>query len=1139
MLSDEANMQKQKKREDQLRRWKERESEYEDNSSSISQTNVDESIDTVEKFQKQKQLFQNTKQTKVRFPKSCVFLAACSAGDTDEVKQHLKMGVNINTTNVDGLTALHQACIDANIETVKFLVENEADINSQDNEGWTPLHAAISVGNLDVSRFLVSKGAKLNICNNDGDLPIDLCDSSNIQIKEFLEDEMKRQSIDTEFEKRKEELMMYEDASEMNFSDKIHQKTGATPLHVSAAKGYSRVIRLLIQCGADVNAIDKDGWTPLHAAAHWEQEEACKILVENGANFDIKTYSGQTPFEVCDSEMISKLKALQNNSKQLPQRLVLNNNLKNNLDTRVNDPVSGDIHNKHSFQNSFIETFDKKHEKVLTSPPPMHGSIELQKVNMETEKENDSKSVFNNITNDINQINDENKNGQKEDSKIQFNKEAECTFSNQNAFNINNNLISNEKNTDPNNILNNNNYNNGKVKPSGLHETLKSLSAQVKMKMDEDKDGLGEKNLGNNSKMPDDKLITPNLLASSKNTQLSSSFVNKPVTNIIDNTLVNSNNNSNENSSIKINSDRWGVSSENDPSIYTRKLANNDDGIKSTANIVNITEKSSENSNNISTGATQSNEPILLVKNNLHHIVNLDANRRYSSAPVASKDEQAELIRKQKAKLERHFRRSTQAVSYEDIKSAEAAIKGSSHNSSNSNNVQKNSPNISATTEQASTEQPSTLNVSYPSTTTTNFNFSSTTSPVPQQGVSLLSTLFGESKANKTVSSPGSLSNTSTSNFQLSINNSINSPVLQSPLNQKQPNPFFTNTNGETSIIKNNSSNSPSLNPSSPAVLNNSSNTLLNNNYNNNCSLSSESSIERDNIIANDIETDKLLNVIEKSKGFSDSFSTTAARRLRNRAYPFNSASYNNNAFINKNMNNGVLNNNSESSLNNGKKISKLKWNEEKLEVEYDAAADKNKDLEMYLKKNGTNGESIGILDDINDVGENCSGESNGIMHSNTANSSQTNSCSASGSLISLVNSSNLRSGIKRSVSQVPSTNDRKALDQQPVTKNFTTNTPDIVHELESKKDYQTAYEIVKKENDNLNLTIQKLQKDLEEQIKKNENGVLDKREKRAIDRRISELEEEVKKVDNLKQDNTRLKEENAALIRVISKLSK
>lgn len=45
--------------------------------------------------------------------------------------------------------------------------------------------------------------------------------------------------------------------------------------------------------------------------------------------------------------------------------------------------------------------------------------------------------------------------------------------------------------------------------------------------------------------------------------------------------------------------------------------------------------------------------------------------------------------------------------------------------------------------------------------------------------------------------------------------------------------------------------------------------------------------------------------------------------------------------------------------------------------------------------------------------------------------------------------------------------------------------------------------------------------------------------EKRAFDRRISELEEEIKKMESLKQDNTRLKEENAALIRVISKLSK
>jgi len=45
--------------------------------------------------------------------------------------------------------------------------------------------------------------------------------------------------------------------------------------------------------------------------------------------------------------------------------------------------------------------------------------------------------------------------------------------------------------------------------------------------------------------------------------------------------------------------------------------------------------------------------------------------------------------------------------------------------------------------------------------------------------------------------------------------------------------------------------------------------------------------------------------------------------------------------------------------------------------------------------------------------------------------------------------------------------------------------------------------------------------------------------EKRGYERKIPELEEELKKMDSFKADNTLLKEANAALIRVISKLSK
>ena len=38
-----------------------------------------------------------------------------------------------------------------------------------------------------------------------------------------------------------------------NFGDRAHAKTGATALHVAAAKGYIKVINLLIQAGGEIN----------------------------------------------------------------------------------------------------------------------------------------------------------------------------------------------------------------------------------------------------------------------------------------------------------------------------------------------------------------------------------------------------------------------------------------------------------------------------------------------------------------------------------------------------------------------------------------------------------------------------------------------------------------------------------------------------------------------------------------------------------------------------------------------------------------------------------------------------------------------------------------------------------------------
>lgn len=47
---------------------------------------------------------------KVNFDRGTVFLAACSQSDTKEVEELMRKGVDPNTSNIDGLTALHQVC---------------------------------------------------------------------------------------------------------------------------------------------------------------------------------------------------------------------------------------------------------------------------------------------------------------------------------------------------------------------------------------------------------------------------------------------------------------------------------------------------------------------------------------------------------------------------------------------------------------------------------------------------------------------------------------------------------------------------------------------------------------------------------------------------------------------------------------------------------------------------------------------------------------------------------------------------------------------------------------------------------------------------------------------------------------------
>ncbi|XP_076152888.1 protein phosphatase 1 regulatory subunit 12A isoform X1 [Alosa pseudoharengus] len=324
------------------------------------------------------------KKTKVKFDDGAVFLAACSAGDTEEVLRMLDRGADINYANVDGLTALHQACIDDNVDMVTFLVEHGAGINQPDNEGWIPLHAAASCGYVDIAEYLISKGASVGVVNSEGETPLDIAEEEAME--ELLQNEINRQGVDIEAARKEEERIMLRDARQWLNSGQIndvrHAKSGGTAMHVAAAKGYTEVLKLLIQAGYDVNIKDYDGWSPLHAAAHWGKEEACRILVEQLCDMEVINKVGQTAFDVADEDVLGYLEELHKK-----QNLLMSEKKDVKKSPLIETTTTGD-------NNQSLKPLKSK-ETLLLEPEktaPRIETLEPEKVDEEEEGKKDESS---------------------------------------------------------------------------------------------------------------------------------------------------------------------------------------------------------------------------------------------------------------------------------------------------------------------------------------------------------------------------------------------------------------------------------------------------------------------------------------------------------------------------------------------------------------------------------------------------------------------------------------------------------------------------------------------------------------------------------------------------------------------------
>ncbi len=153
--------------------------------------------------------------------------------DTEAVRALLKNGEDVNAAQGDGMTALHWAARNGDLELTQMLLYAGANVKATTRlGGYTPLLMAADQGHATVIAALVSGGAEANAAN----------------------------------------------------------ALGTTPLMLAAASGNPQAVTILVENGAEIEAKEKTfGQTPLMFAASNNRVEAMKALIKAGA--DVKVTS--------------------------------------------------------------------------------------------------------------------------------------------------------------------------------------------------------------------------------------------------------------------------------------------------------------------------------------------------------------------------------------------------------------------------------------------------------------------------------------------------------------------------------------------------------------------------------------------------------------------------------------------------------------------------------------------------------------------------------------------------------------------------------------------------------------------------------------------------------------------------------
>lgn len=247
--------------------------------------------------------------------------------NVDLLKLLLSKGIDVNSKDSEGNTALHIAAEKCSTQLEEILVSNNADLTSVNNFGHTPLFLAEETfrkGRKKFVKILLRKGRRLSGKNyKHYKSYYRLCEKiirgSVYSYKKFL----RNQDLDVDF-------------TQINGVE--------SPLMFAVLKGRFDIVKNLVDAGANVNfRKNGKGESALHLAAKYNQIEIMSFLLESGADPNCT---------ISDAYLWTPLHYAVGNPGRMPAEMLLNRGALPNL-SNVTLPYLSALHEAVAAGNVF------------------------------------------------------------------------------------------------------------------------------------------------------------------------------------------------------------------------------------------------------------------------------------------------------------------------------------------------------------------------------------------------------------------------------------------------------------------------------------------------------------------------------------------------------------------------------------------------------------------------------------------------------------------------------------------------------------------------------------------------------------------------------------------------------------------